>query len=107
MQYTSNVFIQYTKKGPQIHNRLNLKTVKHFGIRQFRGPPGGFGEQGKREFISGEQRPNFQGSRGTMTIFGNRELKKTNFRFLENKPIYFRGTREQIPPGSPQFKHVF
>ena len=42
----------------------------------------------------------FQGNRGTKTVLGNREHKKTNFRYLRNrnKPIYFRGTREQVPP---------
>ena len=55
-------------------------------------------------FISGEQGnkcKNFEGNRGTKTILGNREHKETNFRlFWEqgNKPIYFRGTREQVPP---------
>ena len=37
----------------------------------------------------------------TKTILGNREHKKTNFRFWGNrgkKSIYFRGTREQVPP---------
>ena len=54
-------------------------------IRRCRGPPRGFGEQGKRVFISGEQRPNFEGNRGTKTILGNREHKKTNFRFWGNR----------------------
>ena len=48
-----------------------------------------------------EQRPNFEGNKGTKTLLGNRERKKTNFRiFWEqgNKPIYFRRTREQVPP---------
>ena len=29
--------------------------------------------------------PNFEGNRGTKTILGNREHKKTNFRFLGNR----------------------
>ena len=49
-----------------------------------------------------EQRSNFEGNRGTKTILGNREHKKTNFRFLGN-----RGTSQFIsgelgnmyPPG--------
>ena len=47
--------------------------------------------------------PNFEGNRGTKTILGNREHNKTNFRFLGNKPIYFRGTREKVvsPPPPP------
>ena len=64
--------------------------------------PGVLGNRGKRVFILGEQRPNFEGNRGTKTILGNREQKKTNFRFLGN-----RGTSEFIsgeqgnmyPPG--------
>ena len=57
------------------------------------GPSQGvLGNRGKRVFISGEQRSNFEGDRGTKTLFGNREHKITNFRFLGNKPIYFRGT---------------
>ena len=54
---------------------------------------GVWGTRGKRAFISGEQRPNFEGN-GTKTILGNREHKKTNFHFLGIKPIYFRGSRE-------------
>ena len=55
--------------------------------KENRGPPWGFGEQGKKDFYfggTGEQRPNFEGNRGTKTILGNREHKKTNFRFLGN-----------------------
>ena len=58
---------------------------------QYRGPPSGFGEQGKRAFISGEQGNKGQILRGTKKIVGNREHKKTNFRFLRN-----RGTRQFI-----------
>ena len=36
-------------------------------------------------FISGEQGNKGQILRGTKTILGNREHKKTNFRFLGNK----------------------
>ena len=56
-----------------------------------RGHPRGFGEQGKRVFTSGEQRSNFEGNRGTNIILGNREHKKTNFRFWGN-----RGTSQFI-----------
>ena len=67
-----------------------------------RGPPRAFGEQGKRVFISGnrgnvfisgEQRPNFEGKWGAKTILGNRELKKTHFQIFGN-----RGTSEQVLP---------
>ena len=52
--------------------------------------------------VFGEQRPNFKGNRGTKTILGNREHKKTNFQFFGN-----RGTSQFIsgeqgsryPPG--------
>ena len=43
--------------------------------------PGVLGNRGNRAFISGEQRPNFEGNRGTKTILGNREHKKTIFFF--------------------------
>ena len=64
--------------------------------------PGVLGNRGNMAFISGEQRPNFEGSKGTKTILGNREHSKTNFRFLGN-----RGTSQFIsgeqgnryPPG--------
>ena len=49
-----------------------------------------------------EQRPNFEGNRGTKTISGDREHKKENtfsiFGEQGNKPNYFRGTREQVLP---------
>ena len=53
----------------------------------------GFGEQGKMAFISEEQRKKCQILRGTETILGNREYKKTHLREHRNKPINFRGTR--------------
>ena len=36
-------------------------------------------------FVTGEQRQKFEGNRGTKTILGNREHKKTNFQFLGNR----------------------
>ena len=57
-------------------------------------PSQGFGEQGKKGIYfrrTGEPRPNFEGNRGTKTILGNMEHKKTNFRFLGN-----RGTSQFI-----------
>ena len=45
----------------------------------------------------------FKGNKGQM-VRGTREQRqywgtgKTNFQILGNKPIYFRGTREQVPP---------
>ena len=42
-------------------------------------------------FISGNQIPNSEGNRGTKTIFGNGDHKKTNFQFLGN-----RGTSQFI-----------
>ena len=56
--------------------------------------PGVLGNRGKRAFISGEQRPDFEGNRGTKTILENREHKNFFFQFLGKKPTYFRGTRE-------------
>ena len=73
-------------------------------------PSKGFEEQGKQGIYfrgTGEQRPNFEGNRGTKTILGNRAHKKTNFRFLGN-----RGTSQFIsgeqgnryPLGGPQYE---
>ena len=69
--------------------------------------PGVLGNRGNREFISGEQGNKGQILRGTKTILGNREHKKTNFRFLRN-----RGTSQFIsgeqgnryPLGRPQYR---
>ena len=57
-------------------------------------PSQGFGEQGNQGIYfrgTGEQRSNFEENRGTKTILGNREHKKTNFRFFGN-----RGTSQFI-----------
>ena len=58
-------------------------------------PSYGFGGTGIKGIYfrgTGKQRPHFEGNRGTKTILGNRENKKTNFRFLES-----RGTSQFIP----------
>ena len=91
---------------------MNLSKWENPG-HQNRGPPRGFGEQGKRGIYfrgTGEQRSNFEGNRGTKTILGNREHKKTKFRFLGN-----RGTSQFIsgeqgnryPLGRPQNRNKF
>ena len=71
------------------------KTGRTYQPAQHRGgPPRDFGEQGKKDFISGEQGNKGQilrGNRGRKTILGNREHKKTNFRFWGN-----RGTSQFI-----------
>ena len=70
-------------------------------------PPRGFGEQGNKQIYlrgTGEQRPNFEGNRGTKTILGNREHKKTNFRFLGNRGTsqFISGEQEiRYPLGAP------
>ena len=46
--------------------------------------PGVLGNRGKRAFISGEQDNKVQMFRGTKTIIGNKEHKKTIFRFRGN-----------------------
>ena len=61
---------------------------------QYQGPPSFWGKQEKMTFTSGKQRPNFEGSRGT--ILGSRQISN----FLGNKPNYFRGARER---GGPQY----
>ena len=45
--------------------------------------------------------PNFEGNRGTKTILGNRELKKTNVRFLGNRGTSKFISGEQVPPPPP------
>ena len=62
-----------------------------------------FGNRGKRVFILGEQGNKGQILRGTgeqRQYWGTENIKKQIFDFwgTGNKPIYFRGTREQIPP---------
>ena len=67
----------------------------------------GFGEQGEKGIYfrgTWEQMPHFKGNRGTKTILGNRDHKKTNFRFLGNRgtsQFISGGTREQVPPPPP------
>ena len=81
---------------------INSKRVSVFVSEAL---PGVFREQGTQGIFfrrTGEKRPNFKGNRGTKTILGNREHKKTNFRFFGN-----RGTSQFIsgeqgnryPPG--------
>ena len=62
----------------------------------------GTGENGIYFRGTGEQRPNFEGNRGTKSILGNREHKKTNFHFLGNRGTSQFISREQgnrYPPG--------
>ena len=68
------------------------------------------GNRGKRVFISGEQRSNFEGNRWTKTILGDREHKKTNFRFLGNRGTSQfisgeQGNRYSPPP--PPWERLF
>ena len=58
----------------------------------------GFYEQWKMAFISVETRKTGQTVRGTKTILGYRDIRNQILREQRNKPIYFRGTREQVPP---------
>ena len=69
----------------------------------------GFWEQGKKVIYcrgSGEQRPNFEGNRGSKIILWNREHKKTNFRFLWNrgKSQFIAGEPgNRYPLGGPHY----
>ena len=68
--------------------------LKYFCQKVFLRPYKGFWEQGKKGIYfseTGEQRQKVLVNRGTKTILGNREHKKTNFRFLGN-----RGTSQFI-----------
>ena len=58
----------------------------------------GFYEQWKMAFISVEMRKTGQNMRGTKTILGYRDIRNQMLREQRNKPIYFRGTRERVPP---------
>ena len=58
----------------------------------------GFGEQGKMAFISGEQRKKGQFLRGTETILGNRECKKTKFEGTEEQANLFQWNKERCTP---------
>ena len=68
--------------------------------------PGFLGNRGGGKGIyfrgTGQQSPNVQGNSGTMTIFGNREHKKTNFRFRGNRGTsqLFQGNRYRPAPGN-------
>ena len=62
------------------------------------------GEKGHLFHGNREQRPHLEGSRGTKTIFGNREYKKTLFYFLGNKLIYvFQGNKGTVTPVRASF----
>ena len=80
----NNTYIDYLDdKGlPTILQKEKVRSSQGFW---------GTGEKGIYFRGTGEQRPNFEGNRGTKTILGNREHKKTNFRFLGN-----RGTSQFI-----------
>ena len=74
-------------------------------------PSQGFGEQGIYFRRTGEQRPNFEGNRGTIiTILGDREHKKTHFRSGENRatsqPISGE-QRNRYPLGGPQLQLLY
>ena len=66
----------------------------------------GTGENGIYFRGTGEQRPNFEGNRGTKTILGNREHNKTNFQFLGNREQanLFQGNKGTgTPLGGPHY----
>ena len=63
---------------------------------------------------TGEQMPNFEGNRGTKTILGNTEHKKTNFRFKGNRGVKGtsqfisgeQGNRYPLPPHCEGLKNM-
>ena len=63
-----------------------MQSHRHVNGRNLYMIPMVFGEKDIYFRGTGEQRPIFEGIRGTNAILGNRELKKTNFQF-------FGGTR--------------
>ena len=63
--------------------------------------PGVLGNRGKRAFISGEQRPNFEGNRGTKKKYlGTGNIRKQIFDFLGTgeQANLFQGNRYPPPP---------
>ena len=71
--------------------------------------PWGAGGKGINFRETGEQMPNFEANRGTKTILGNREDKKTNFRVLGNRETSQFITGEQgnrYPLGGPHLYKI-
>ena len=65
---------------------------------------GVFGNRRKGHLFQGKIMPNFEGNMGTKTILGNREDKKTNFRFLGNRGTskFLSGEQgDRYPLGGP------
>ena len=63
----------------------------------YRMHPWGLGELGRNSiYYSGTMEQRWPNVEGNKDIIGNRELKKKHlyFREYENKPFYFRGSRE-------------
>ena len=74
-------------------------SISQVHMRHSQGGGGGVGEQGKMAFISGKQRKKGQILRGTETILGNREYKKTKFEGTEEQANLFPRNKETcIPP---------
>ena len=71
----------------------------------------GIGEKGYLFQGNEEQRSNFEGNRGTKTILGNREHKKTHFRFLgkDEQANLFQGNKGTgtPPPTREGLNHNF
>ena len=75
-------------------------------LKNYEALPGVLGNTGSMAFISGEQGNQGQILRGTgeQTQYwgtGNTRKHILDFWGQGNKPIYFRGTREQVPPPPP------
>ena len=66
----------------------------------------GFGEQRKTAFISGEQRTKGHILRGTKTILGNREYKKTKFEGTEEQTNLFQRNKETCTPPPERASHI-
>ena len=72
----------------------------------FAGGGEGVGEQGKMAFISGKQRKKGQILRGTETILGNREYKKTKFEGTEEQANLFPRNKETCIPPPERASHI-
>ena len=67
---------------------------------------GGLMNRGKRAFILGEQRKKGQILRGSKTILGNREHKKTNFEGTEEQANLFQRNKGTGNPHLERASHI-
>ena len=95
------MFISFLNFCLYLYNLWSFQTHLSYEAR----PPRGLGEQENKGIYfrgTGEQRPNFEGNRGTKTIMGNREHRKQIFDFggTGEQANLFQGNKGTLtPPG--------